>query len=72
METCFNKLISLCISKQQEKLLQDLQSKVKMLVHQTSESVSRLTGDDAPELADEGMRVKEVYRQCVENLQNCF
>ena len=62
METCFNKLISLCISKQQEKLLQDLQSKVKMLVHQTSESVSRLTGDDAPELADEGMRVKEVYR----------
>ena len=68
METCFNKLISLCISKQQEKLLQDLQSKVKMLVHQTSESVSRLTSDDAPELADEGMRVKEVYRQCVENL----
>ena len=24
METCFNKLVSLCISKQQEKQLQDL------------------------------------------------
>ena len=72
METCFNKLVSLCISKQQEKQLQDLSQRVKALVHQTTLSVQKITNEDGPELADESQKVQEIYRQCVENLQNCF
>ena len=72
METCFTKLVSLCISKQQEKQLIELHARVKQLVHATSLSVQKVTGEDGPELTDESMKVKEVYRQCVENLQNCF
>lgn len=34
--------------------------------------MQKITSEDGPELTDESMKVKEVYRQCVDNLQNCF
>ena len=41
-------------------------------MHQTSVAVQKITSEDGPELADESQKVKEIYRQCVDNLQNCF
>lgn len=68
METCFTKLVSLCISKQQEKKLVELHQRVKQLVHATSTSVQKITCDESPALADESAKVQEIYRQCGENL----
>ena len=74
MDQSFTSLAGLCISKQQEKQIQDLQADIHQLVAKTAVSVQRIDSskEGSEELESECYKVQDVFQTCLENLQACF
>ena len=63
IEQSFSHLTGLCISKQQEKQVQDLQLEMQQLVSKTAVSVQRINqnSDGTEELESECYKVQDVF-----------
>jgi hypothetical protein len=73
IETCFDKLVVLCISKQQEAQIKDVFRTVKAQADSCCQNVHfLLNSKDDSEIEDECARVQEVYKSCFASLEMCF
>ena len=72
LDTCFEKLVALCISKQQEQQVKEIHRTCRSLAEQCSQITVPFCSDDDSKLEDECARVQEVYKSCFANLEMCF
>ena len=72
METSFKGMVHLCISKQQETQLSDIQAQIDSVLQQTSYAVRRLNDEDQHQITEECTKLQDLYQSCLDNLAQCF